>query len=1505
MGHYKRKRSHSQSQERPHKRKRSHERGRKKSNEKRSSKRNEKERNKNPHRKNEKSNSDSSSDSEHQHESCSVSYSGREKEKSHGKRKKKRKETKRDKNKKSHRKYKESDSMSSKDDEPKSDSYSSSYNEGKRKISHEKRQRDRKREEKRDGSKISRKEKEESDSGSNSDGESQSASSCSDQKQEGRKRKETLKYKEKESVVGTSMKCKTLKPFHLRDKESQKEDMLHTDLYKQIEHKLSHGVKDGESNKIFPSGLLQLRDKGSHKVAGIQRDEGSEKVSKFLENRLKDSEKDGKKELKSKESLQLINKKRDEAHHGLSKHAERENNGDSEEELMFDWESHRPDLDRMFFGSDDAIKRGSEEHRDFWAFLKKYQGLQKQKKIREMCGRECVAENRDKNKDSYKRREGKEGASTQSDSSPLMYELPHPYDKRYSVNFGLSLVDVEVRRSRLPPRDLEDGRRELSKKKLVEFKLVLLLYLDFLQKQKFEKLKKLRAAQANLPIADYREEIVSRVRENSVVIVAGDTGCGKSTQVPQYLLAAGYGNMACTQPRRIACISLAKRVAYETLHEFGSQVGYQIRFEKKRTEHTKIVFVTEGLLLRQAAADGRLSQYEVVILDEVHVRNLDTDLLLGVVKVLVHARPDLRVVLMSATINLELFVKYFQGRAPAIQVPGRLHPITLHYQPIPSLDLASKREKIDPGPYLRVLQLVDHKYPPDERGDLLIFLSGVSEIGTVVEAVRAYGEESGRWVVLPLHSTLPVSEQEKVFHVPPDGVRKCIISTNIAETSVTIDGVRFVVDSGKMKEMNYDAQSKMRRLKEFWISQASAEQRKGRAGRTGPGICFRLYSEKDYAAFSSYDTPEIQRVPLDSLVLRLSSMGLKDTRLFPFVEPPPPESLEHALTALKSQDALTPGESLTTLGKLLAQLPVDVSLAKMLIMGSLFHQVEPVLSLAAVMSVKSPVTPRARRDPDCLNSMKELESDHGDPLTLLTAYREWLGVKVEGGQDSRRWCRRRGLEEQRFYETTKLRHQFSRLLHSSGLHDIGGKSRAYMTTAERAKRIGQLKQLRELKSQLHKEDGPRRTKVLKMGYGDMGSDDEGTDIKDVDFRISYDHKQLGEIRRGSWVRSDKDMVMLKLVLCSGLYPNLAIADEHNSYKPGSEQLFHTPLKPFAALHPTGVFSASPEILQIPDSEIFELPGFTTRHPASTRHLLLAYVSLLETHKVYLVDTLRVPAAQILLLFSRSIDTNADMTRVACDSFIEFKFPDAASAQNLIFRAVQLRVKWQRLLDLRIEASGALHSDTERHDNDASEERKDEDRQDSCTRDWSAEQDRQDRHSQLNREADSLEKDLTAGLVDFYHSQCLYSQRRLLQADVNLLHSGPGPLGPCNLTPNPFSSTRQEMCRPNDIKGGVDMTDFLTYDCLLDTECEVFSITSYETVCPYCDMELHMNTLERLGHMVVCLEGAVVVPEPTEGAEHDQGHEDDPWRKKYECEVCGKTLRLSIKEILQHKKSHQN
>ncbi|CAG2109868.1 unnamed protein product, partial [Medioppia subpectinata] len=678
-----------------------------------------------------------------------------------------------------------------------------------------------------------------------------------------------------------------------------------------------------------------------------------------------------------------------------SRHQQRGYGEEAEEELVsshvFNYHKYRYDLNKMFFmdntaaGEDEQpLRVGTKEYEDFWTFLKRYQ-TSEAKAIEE--GRE----------------------------------------KRYYESIERKIVDLELK----IPDKWRDVRELVAKTSVVndmddryyrtnslgvdrvrEFRNICVLYLDFLDKQRAKALEALRQMQMDLPIYQFRDQILDAVSKHSVLLIAGDTGCGKSTQVPQYLLSGGYENICCSQPRRIACISLRKRVAYETHNEFGTQIGYQIRFERSKSKHTKILFLTEGLLLRQVSTDPMLANYNVIILDEVHERHLSCDFLLGVMKCLIHRRShDLKVILMSATINIQLFSEYF-GNCPVIQVPGRLYPIDVQYFPIPKVKFSAheRSSRTDGSPYMRILQMIDDKYDQKERGDLLVFLSGLSEINSVGDLLKDYAKQTQKWIILYLHSSLSIAEQDKVFDVSPEGVRKCILSTNIAETSLTIDGVRFVCDSGKVKEMSFDATSRMQRLQEFWISIASAEQRKGRAGRTGPGVCYRLYSEADFKAFQHNSQPEIRRVPLHSLLLQMISMGLPDARKFPFLEPPALKSIEQTIDSLREQSALTADECLTPMGKMLARLPVDITIGKMLILSSVFDLTDPILSLAAALSVQSPITNQSIHDREAIDARRPLQSPEGDPFTLLNAYNKWLEIKSEQ-QNSKKWCRQRGLEE--------------------------------------------------------------------------------------------------------------------------------------------------------------------------------------------------------------------------------------------------------------------------------------------------------------------------------------------------------------------------------------------------------------------------------------------------------------------------------------------------------------
>ncbi|XP_065837116.1 probable ATP-dependent RNA helicase DHX34 [Oscarella lobularis] len=1139
------------------------------------------------------------------------------------------------------------------------------------------------------------------------------------------------------------------------------------------------------------------------------------------------------------------------------------------------WEEHEETLDRLFFGSRSVIKRGSHEHKDFWEFFRRYQAFQKRKG------------------------DAKKTRNVSQKNSGKSLDLPEIYNKRYRINF--STLDSDLSRKLNDykrfgdrrRRDRELDRGELDDGKIDEFRTVLKHFLNFLQRQKFEKLVRIKQAQATLPIRQYRSQILEAIRKNQVVIVAGDTGCGKSTQVPQYLMSAGFKKIACTQPRRIACISLAKRVGHETLNEYGSEIAYQVRFEANKAADTRILFLTEGLLLRQLSSDPCLSGYDVIVVDEVHERHVHTDFLLGVLRHLLTSRGDLKIVLMSATINISLFAGYFQD-APVIQVPGRLYPIQLEYVPIqqtifsgPSQHSSgpTTSERLDTSQYLRIMQRIDHKYPVSERGDLLVFLSGMKEISALVDEARLYAMHTKRWIVLPLHSALSIEEQDKVFDIAPDGVRKCIVSTNIAETSITIDGVRFIVDSGKVKEMGYDSTSKMRRLQEFWISKASAEQRKGRAGRTGPGVCFRLYSDQDYDAFQDYSTPEIQRVPLDTLILQLMDLDFDDPRSFSFIEPPPLSSINNSILFLKNQSALTREEKLTPIGRMLAKLPVDVVIGKMLVMGSMFDMVDPVLTIAAALSVQSPFHRLLKGgESEVQVRRRELESDHGDALTLMNAFDSWVELKMEGKGSTRRWCKKYGLENQRFYEMAKLKDQFKEILEEYKLLEKEEEDDSDENSSAKRRRDGEStyesrkrrRELRELRRKHRKE--PRRRKVLKMEDAEEeseGDEKDELDLKDLEFKLSHDLDKLQAASNFNRSLTLRDINLLKIILCSGLYPQVAVADDCNTWRKDSEQVFHTQAKPFVVLHPTSVFANQPDVLQskMGVEEGMTATGHRDKLRFSTKHEFLAYVDLLETTKPFLVSNLRVPALQTLLLFAQNLDTNEDCRRIVVDGWLELVVPEAQVGQKLIAAAQQLRSTWNRLLELRLQRVEGLKGGVELY------------------------------HAMHH--ASGLEKTLARKLSEFLDSQISYSFRRLAAAELERLYVGP--------KDSKGTADSGSSCTSHPTKGGQIVTDYLTYNCLSSAifESDYGGALMKHWNCPRCGKSMVVTIAEKLRHEDECRQqedkdtlekkikeggGAALSASSQRVAEG--------LRKDFLCDKCKKTFSFTVTEVLKHVRGHQ-
>ena len=452
-----------------------------------------------------------------------------------------------------------------------------------------------------------------------------------------------------------------------------------------------------------------------------------------------------------------------------------------------------------------------------------------------------------------------------------------------------------------------------------------------------------------LPIFRLKDELIKAVHDNQILVVIGETGSGKTTQITQYLAEAGYtarGKIGCTQPRRVAAMSVAKRVAEEFGCRLGQEVGYTIRFEDCTSPETKIKYMTDGMLLRECLIDSDMKQYSVIMLDEAHERTIHTDVLFGLMKAAIQKRKDLKLIVTSATLDSVKFSEYF-FKAPIFTIPGRMFPVEILYTKEPETDYLD-------ACLITVMQI--HLTEPP--GDILVFLTGQEEIDTaceiLFERMKSLGPEAPELLILPVYSALPSEMQTRIFDPAPPGSRKVVIATNIAETSLTIDGIFYVVDPGFVKQKVFNPKTGMDSLVVTPISQAQGKQRAGRAGRTGPGKCFRLYTERAYRdEMLATNVPEIQRTNLASTVLSLKAMGINDLLSFDFMDPPPMETLIMAMEQLHALSALDDEGLLTKLGRRMAEFPLEPQLAKMLIMSVNLGCAEEALTIVSMLSVQN------------------------------------------------------------------------------------------------------------------------------------------------------------------------------------------------------------------------------------------------------------------------------------------------------------------------------------------------------------------------------------------------------------------------------------------------------------------------------------------------------------------------------------------------------------------------
>src|SRR5689334_8582282 len=428
---------------------------------------------------------------------------------------------------------------------------------------------------------------------------------------------------------------------------------------------------------------------------------------------------------------------------------------------------------------------------------------------------------------------------------------------------------------------------------------------------------------AELPVSQRKDEIAQVIRDHQVVVIAGETGSGKTTQIPKICLELGRGvdgQIGHTQPRRLAARTVAERIAEELGSPLGEAVGYQVRFTDVSARDTLVKLMTDGILLNELARDRDLRRYDTLIIDEAHERSLNIDFILGYLKQLLPKRPDLKVIITSATIDPERFSQHFNN-APIIEVSGRTYPVEVRYRPLLDDDTDG-----EPRDQIEAIGDAVEELSAEGPGDVLVFLSGEREIRDTADALGRLKLRDTE--ILPLYARLSTAEQHRVFQSHPG--RRIVLATNVAETSLTVPGIKYVIDPGTARISRYSYRTKVQRLPIEPISQASANQRKGRCGRTSDGICIRLYSEEDFTARPEYTDPEILRTNLASVILQMTSLGLGDLAEFPFIDGPDRRNIREGVDLLHELGALDGGK-LTPLGRKLAQLPVDPWLARMVI----------------------------------------------------------------------------------------------------------------------------------------------------------------------------------------------------------------------------------------------------------------------------------------------------------------------------------------------------------------------------------------------------------------------------------------------------------------------------------------------------------------------------------------------------------------------------------------------
>ncbi len=482
-----------------------------------------------------------------------------------------------------------------------------------------------------------------------------------------------------------------------------------------------------------------------------------------------------------------------------------------------------------------------------------------------------------------------------------------------------------------------------------------------------------------LPISAHREAIAAALRNHQVVVLCGETGSGKTTQLPKICLSLGLGAAGLighTQPRRIAARSVATRIAAELETGLGGAVGYQVRFADRTGPDTAIKLMTDGILLAETQSDRALTQYEVIILDEAHERSLNIDFLLGYLKRLLPKRPDLKLIITSATIDPERFSRHFND-APIIEVSGRMYPVEIRYRPL----LAANEDERDRDLQQAILDAVDEVWQGGP-GDILIFLSGEREIRETAESLRKHHPPNTE--IVPLYARLSATEQNRVFQ--PHGRPRIVLATNVAETSLTVPGIRYVIDPGTARISRYSPRSRIQRLPVENISQASANQRAGRCGRISAGVCIRLYAEEDFKSRPLFTDPEILRTHLAAVILQMCALNLGRPEDFPFVEPPDSRQISDGFRLLFELQAVDEQWRITDLGRQMAKLPVDPRLGRMLLAAQGESCLQEVLIMVAALAIQDPRERPLEKQQAADEKHRRFRDENSDFIALLNLW---------------------------------------------------------------------------------------------------------------------------------------------------------------------------------------------------------------------------------------------------------------------------------------------------------------------------------------------------------------------------------------------------------------------------------------------------------------------------------------------------------------------------------------